>query len=689
MNFIVIGVNHQTAPVEVREQFAIPEARLPEATKCLATYPGIEEAMIVSTCNRVELLARTVNGNADVQGFMRQFYGFDPAPYRKYLYEHRERDAVRHVFRVASSLDSMIVGEPQILGQVKEAYATARAVGAVNSQLDALLTRAFAVAKRVRNETAIATSAVSVASVAVDLAKKIFGNLQGKSVYLVGAGKMCELSARHLVAHGATQIYVANRTYERAVALAKKFNGQAVPFEQLYDTVPNADIVISSTGAPHTIFGKEHGEKFLSRRKNRPMFFIDIAVPRDIDPAMNKLDGIFVYDIDDLQQVVSSHIADRRTEADRAEAIVQLEVDKFQSRLQTLDVVPTIVSLQEHLETVRQAEIDRVRGRLGAMTPEQELAVEALTRGIINKIMHTPITTLKTAARESSEATTVIDLVRKLFGLRDASKAAAAQNNSGQREAGGAELMARLRIGSRGSQLALWQANHISALLRERGHEVEIEIIKTTGDKITDVALAKVGTKGMFTKEIEEALAEGRVDLAVHSLKDLPTELPPGFELVAVTTRVNPRDVFLSVKYDSIKALPQGARVGTSSLRRQAQLKAVRPDLVIHPLRGNVDTRVRKLEEGEYDAIILAAAGLTRLGKTQWIREVLAESFMCPAAGQGALGIEIRKGRRCHARASGIPQRRCGPRRDDLRASVAEQAWGRMPGPYRSVCRNE
>ncbi len=204
--------------------------------------------------------------------------------------------------------------------------------------------------------------------------------------------------------------------------------------------------------------------------------------------------------------------------------------------------------------------------------------------------------------------------------------------------------MARLRIGSRGSQLALWQANHISALLRERGHEVEIEIIKTTGDKITDVALAKVGTKGMFTKEIEEALAEGRVDLAVHSLKDLPTELPPGFELVAVTTRVNPRDVFLSVKYDSIQALPQGARVGTSSLRRQAQLKASRPDLVIHPLRGNVDTRVRKLEGGEYDAIILAAAGLTRLGKTQWVREVLAESFMCPAAGQGALGIEIREG---------------------------------------------
>lgn len=204
--------------------------------------------------------------------------------------------------------------------------------------------------------------------------------------------------------------------------------------------------------------------------------------------------------------------------------------------------------------------------------------------------------------------------------------------------------MARLRIGSRGSQLALWQANHISALLRERGHEVEIEIIKTTGDKITDVALAKVGTKGMFTKEIEEALAAGKVDLAVHSLKDLPTDLPSGFEIAAITARQNPRDVFLSVQYDSLEALPHSGKVGTSSLRRQAQLKAVRPDLSVFPLRGNVDTRIRKLEEGQYDAIILAAAGLFRLGKTQLVKQVIPEEMMCPAAGQGALGIEIRQG---------------------------------------------
>ena len=423
MNLQIIGVNHKTAPVEVRERLALPESRLPEACKRLTEYPGIEEGMILSTCNRVELLAKTTNGSADLRGFVRNYFGVEPNEIDRHLYEYREQDAVRHVFRVTSSLDSMVVGEPQILGQVKEAYALARAVGSVHSQLDSLLTRAFAVAKRVRTETAVGSSAVSVASVAVELAKKIFGSLHGKHVYLVGAGKMSELAARHLLAHGAASIFVANRTYDRAVALARKFDGQAIHFEQLYETCDRADIVITSTGAPHAIFRREHGEAFLARRRNRPMFFIDIAVPRDVDPGLNKLDGIFVYDIDDLQQAVSAHVADRKKEAERAEAIIRVEVERFQARLQTLDVVPTIVSLQDHLETIRQAEIDRVRGRLGELNPDQELAVEALTRGIINKIMHTPISTLKTAARES-EATTIVELVRRLFNLQEKKVAA-------------------------------------------------------------------------------------------------------------------------------------------------------------------------------------------------------------------------------------------------------------------------
>ena len=429
MTFQLIGVNHKTAPVEVRERLAIPESHLPEALRCFTQHPGVQEGLILSTCNRVEMLARTQNGGADLRGFLGDFFKMDHSVMDPHLYEYREKDAVRHVFRVTSSLDSMVVGEAQILGQVKEAYATARAVGAVNSQLDQLLTRAFAVAKRVRTETAVGSSAVSVASVAVELAKKIFGSLNGKHVYLVGAGKMTELAARHLLAHGAASIFVANRTYDRAIRLAQKFDGQAIEFNRLYETCDRADIVITSTGAPHAIFRREHGELFLSRRKNRPMFFIDIAVPRDVDPEMNKLDGIFVYDIDDLQQAVASHVADRKKEAEKADDIINTEVERFQARIQTLDVVPTIVSLQDHLETIRQAEIDRVRGRLGQLSPEQELAVEHLTRGIVNKIMHTPISTLKTAARES-EATTVVDIVRRLFNLQE-KKAAKSGGDSG------------------------------------------------------------------------------------------------------------------------------------------------------------------------------------------------------------------------------------------------------------------
>ena len=418
MSFRLIGVNHHSAPVEVRERLAIPESRLAEAVRHLVQHPGVDEGLILSTCNRVELLARTRNGTADLRGFLRDYFRLEPAAFEPHLYDYSEADAIRHFFRVTSSLDSMVVGEAQILGQVKEAYATARAVGAVHSQLDLLLTRAFAVAKRVRTETAVGSSAVSVASVAVELAKKIFGSLQGKHVYLVGAGKMSELAARHLQAHGAASIFVANRTFERAEQLAAKFNGEAIHFSELYNTCDRADIVITSTGAPVAIFRREHGELFLSRRKNRPMFFIDIAVPRDVDPEMNKLDGIFVYDIDDLQQAVTAHVTDRKKEAERAEEIITSEVERFRARLLTLEVVPTIVSLQDHIETIRQAEIDRVRGRLGPLSPDQELAIEALTRGIVNKIMHTPISTLKTAAR-TSEATTVIDVVRRLFNLRE------------------------------------------------------------------------------------------------------------------------------------------------------------------------------------------------------------------------------------------------------------------------------
>ena len=436
MNFQLLGVNHKTAPVEVRERLAIPERKLPEALQQLLKIKGVGEGLILSTCNRVEILAQTQNGSADLRDFLAQYFQVEPRAYERHLYEYRQQEVVRHVFRVASSLDSMVVGEPQILGQVKEAYATARAAGAVQSQLDLLLTRAFAVAKRVRTETAVGSSSVSVASVAVELAGKIFGSLEGKQVCLVGAGKMSELAARHLLAKGAGPIFVANRTYDRAQVLAQKFGGSAVRFDDLYRQCEQVDIVITSTGSPVAIFRREHGEVFLSARRNRPMFFIDIAVPRDVAPEMNKLDGIFVYDIDDLQEAVTSHITGRKHEAERAEQIVEDEVERFQVRLHTLHLAPTIISLQDQFETIRQAELDRVRGRLGTLTPEQEQAIEALSHGIVNKILHTPIRSLKSAAT-GPEMTTLIESFRKIFDIQV--KAAAGEHNHGPQDSAGSE----------------------------------------------------------------------------------------------------------------------------------------------------------------------------------------------------------------------------------------------------------
>jgi glutamyl-tRNA reductase len=415
MNFQLIGVNHMSAPLEVRERLAVSEAQLPDAVRSLVQQPGVEEGMVLSTCNRVEALASTKQG-VDLRGFLGRYFGLSDDALRSHVYEFEQHAAVRHVFRVASSLDSMVVGEPQILGQVKEAYAVARSLGAINSSLEALLSRAFAVAKRVRTETAIGSSSVSVASVAVELAGKIFGSLADKTVYLVGAGKMAELAARHLLARGAGRILVSNRTYERAVELAEGFDGQAISFEHLYHAAEQADIILTSTGASEPLFRKEHGEVLRSRRRGRPVFFIDIAVPRNIAPEMNRLDGIFVYDIDDLQSMAANNSVERQKEAERAEKIIDLEVERFASRMKSLEVVPTILSLQEYCETIRQAEIDRIRGRLGPVTPEQEAAIEAMTRGIINKLLHTPITTLKSSAAEP-EAATIHEMIRRIFNL--------------------------------------------------------------------------------------------------------------------------------------------------------------------------------------------------------------------------------------------------------------------------------
>jgi glutamyl-tRNA reductase len=408
---VLLGINHNTAPIEVRERLAIPSTRLAEATRTLLHQPGIREGLILSTCNRVELLTLQDDSEAtppqtktDLLHFLHEYFSVPANDIQPHLYEHRDREAVRHLFRVASSLDSMVVGEPQILGQVKESYTIAREVGAVSTHLESLLQRTFTVAKKIRSETQIGSSSVSIASVAVDLARKIFGSLQGKTVLLVGAGKMSELAARHLIEHGAASILVANRTQSRAERVAAALatltvHTEAIAFDGLYAQAPRADIVITSTGAPQKIFSRSDGQHFLHARRNRPMFFIDIAVPRDVDPSMNEVEGCFVYDIDDLQQVAAANLADRSREAAAAETIVSREVDKYHERLQSRDAVPAIKALQQQAEELRQVELARSQSKLANLTPEEREAVEALTRSLTAKLLHPQLTALRESTR--------------------------------------------------------------------------------------------------------------------------------------------------------------------------------------------------------------------------------------------------------------------------------------------------
>jgi glutamyl-tRNA reductase len=421
MRFSITGVNHRTAPVEVRERLAYDEHSLADALLELKRRPGFCEGLILSTCNRVEIALTCEDGGGSgvaVDAFLADTRNVAREWVTPYLYRFEDSEAIQHLFRVASSLDSMVVGEPQILGQLKSAYALAKQHGAVNGFLDNLLTRAFSVAKRVRSETDIGESAVSVSYAAVELAREIFGTLNDKKVMIVGAGKMSELAARHLRRNGATQIFVTNRTRERALEMAQIFDGTIVDYARFPSFLHEVDIVITSSGAPHYILVRDDMKKVLDARRNRPMFLIDIAVPRNIEPSVNELDNVFLYDIDDLQKVIETNLKGRAQSAEDAEAIIREEVSRMMARLKAREVVPTIVSLQEQLEHLRAAETARMRGKLGALTPEQEQALEALTKSIINKIAHGPISELRRQASEP-EGHYFIATIRKVFRLGD------------------------------------------------------------------------------------------------------------------------------------------------------------------------------------------------------------------------------------------------------------------------------
>ena len=420
MDIILVGLSHNTAPVEVREKLSFSGQMLSDGIKRLRGYENISECLILSTCNRVEIYAivdQSEIGIARIKDFLHSYQTTLPLEsISQHLYIHKNEAAVKHLFRVAASLDSMVVGEPQILGQVKDAFDTALLNKTTGVILNKLFKKAISVAKRVRTETRIAENAVSISYAAVELAKKIFSSLRDKRGMLVGAGEMGELAANYLVSSGIQEIVVSTRNYDRALNLAQTYNGRAVRFENFLEEMGRSDVVICSTGAPDYVIRSEHMQDIIHKRKNRPIFLIDISVPRNIDPAINKIDNVFLYDIDDMHAVVEANRRTRKEEADKGEQIIVEEVETFSKWFKSLEVVPAIVALREKVEDIRRKELERVTDKLRTLSPEEIAAVEGLTNTIISKILHGPLVALKSEAN-SNNGLLYVETIKKIFNL--------------------------------------------------------------------------------------------------------------------------------------------------------------------------------------------------------------------------------------------------------------------------------
>jgi glutamyl-tRNA reductase len=418
VHLVVIGLNHVTAPIALREKLNISEERLPDALRNLASREAVSECVILSTCNRTEIYACTEAKAEDalITDWMGEYFAVPVPEFEPFLYSRSGHKAIEHLFRVSAGIDSMVLGEAQILGQVKTAYGAAIAVSSTGTLLSGLFQQAISVGKRARTETEIGRGAFSVGSVAVGLARSIFDELKGRVVLIVGAGKMGELTATHLTASGASTVLVANRTHAKAVDLAARFCGRAVSFEDLQSSMQSADIVITSTGATEPIISRQVVSSVMHARRGRPLFFIDIAVPRDVEPGVGALDGVFVYNIDDLHAAVEEHASGRQAEVTRVEDIVASEVAEFMVRFRTLDAVPVITALRDKFEGIRLQELRRLNERLAHLSPEDLNLIDITTRSIVNRICHTPMIQIKDyAVREDSSER--LDAICDLFGI--------------------------------------------------------------------------------------------------------------------------------------------------------------------------------------------------------------------------------------------------------------------------------
>lgn len=670
MLFYSFGINHHQAHVELRDLFAFREQTCRDLYRSITLSRGAEY-ILLSTCNRLECyLYGSEEDVLTLQNALSSSAGASWPTDSAFLYKNEK--AVMHILEVAGGLDSMVIGDAQILGQIKDAYRVAVEEDSVSSVLHRLMHTAFGAAKRILNETHLAAGPSSVAGTAAAVATRQLRqrSVKGNNILVLGAGEMGRLVVDALNRVPCLNLVVSNRSQNRLDALLKEYpNVNTHPWSDRYEAIRNADVTIVTTSADRYVIEKE---ELLAESDSPQHVIIDVCMPRNVDPGLDDVKGFEVFNLDDLQNEIEKIIVLRQSDLPPARTICEEMLSDFVSWVFHHQAMqPAIHAIQQTFETIRLQEIERNQHRFSE-SDAQEL--DRLTKSIMQKVLAVPVVRLKNVGPHHIDYVNGIKLLQTLFAkdaceedftsdydlsksIMDVLESTEEVRLSGleacpfNEQASTTNRAPHIKtsknknhvitLGTRGSALALWQAHHVQHQLQTAGFTVELERITTKGDRILDRPFSQIEGKALFTKELDVALLDGRIDFAVHSLKDLPTELPEGLVMAAISRRENPMDAFVSHPSfsQSLDDLPLGAKVGTSSLRRTAQLTAWRPDLEIVPLRGNVDTRIKKLDESDWHGIILAAAGLIRLELDSRIHTVFEPDVMVPAPGQGALGI--------------------------------------------------
>ena len=620
--FVGVELSHHNAPIEVREKVALNKDQVLQFLKELKGDD--DEVFILSTCNRLAVYAYTAQFNK-VTEFFSRFGNLN-----RYLSIFSDTEiAVKNLFSTAAGLESQAIGEHQILGQIRSSYDIAKESGTVGPYIDELIRTALLTGKRVRHETNIGKFSTSLATVGFEIINKKYEDLSQTSVLVIGTGDMANLVATILERTSVKNVYIASHDIERATLVADEWGGNPVDINNLYNILPKVEVIIGGTQAEVNLLSEEALENSncpraqFALQAGSPKLFIDFGMPRNFNPNLKAYENVSLYDLDDIKELTYESMLKRADEIPSAKAIVQEEIDRFLEWKNHRQISPLISALMSQVETIKEEELNWLLPKLGEIDEAKVELIKKFSHRIVRRLSSTPLKHLKDIAQNKHIEQNPINTVQDLFAIKDVNIFIPKK---------------QIIVGTRGSKLALTQTNMVVEALNalEPQYEFVLKIIKTKGDegKLTEV--------GAFTKGIQRALLNKEIDIAVHSLKDLPSQEVPGLTIAAIPKRVDPRDALIANSRATLHELAQGAVVGTGSLRRKIQLLRMRPDLDIRFIKGNIDGRMKQMEDGNYDAIILAAAGLKRMGLISKASQLFEDHELTPAVNQGALGIEVR-----------------------------------------------